>query len=154
MADEIRTWLPQDADAIRPRMRDFLAAQYADGGDFKPTDRNVDSFVSAGIEAAKVGDPCVVAYEDEKLVGWCMWIGVRTPFDTRERSVFAFSDYVLPEFQRRGWSKRLRAFAKAVGRAGGYTRCDGMCLTPETLAAAKASGAVVFGVIGGIPLKE
>lgn len=149
----IRLWRADDVDAIRPHLTEFLRAQYAAGGDYRPTERNVEAFLQLGLLAAGAGDPCVVAYADGKLVGFCMWVGAASPaFDTRERSVFAFADYVCPEFQRQGWSVRLRAVAKLLGASAGYTRCDGFCLTKAALKAAEAAGAKIFGVVGGIPL--
>jgi len=150
----IRLWRAEDADAIRPHLHEFLRAQYKAGGDYRPTERNVEALLQLGLLASGAGDPCVVAYVDGRLVGFCMWVGSPGPFDTRERSVFAFADYVCPEFQRQGWSVRLRSVAKLIGAEAGYTRCDGFCLTKAALRAAEAAGARVFGVVGGIPLKE
>lgn len=136
-ADGLRLWTPRDWRLLRPGVRAFLEEQ---DGDIVAFPCNVGHLVRQGIKAAGAGDPCILAQEDGKLVGFCIWMGVQTRLVLKEKVCSALGTYVSPGFRRQGWSKRLREFAAEKAREAGYARVDGPVLTTLNLEIAQAAG--------------
>lgn len=147
-ADAIRPWRPSDWKAMRGLVHAFLTENYAAGGDFRPTRRNVEAFVRKGVKSASQGDPCLLAYAGGELVGFTLWTGAPDlGLDQRDRVCFGLGTYVIPSARRQGWSRRLREVAKETASAAGYTRIDGVALDKRGLLAGQAVGGQVVGVM-------
>lgn len=145
--DGLHLWTPGDWKALRPLMAAFLEEHCRAGGDFLPTRRNVEAFIRRGVKAAAQGDPCLLAIQDGKIVGFCLWAGIDAgDLDLRDRICQGLGTYVVPTARRQGWSKRIRARALEVAAEAGYTRVDGVAIDKRGLAAGKAAGFATRGV--------
>jgi GNAT superfamily N-acetyltransferase len=142
-ADGIRVWTPADWKPLRSLMQAFLTEHTQAGGDFLPTRRNVETFIRRGMKAATTkGDPCVIAWDGGKPVGFALWLGVDSDLDLARKVVTG----VTSDRRRQGWSKRIRHAAMAVARERGYSHLEGVALDARGMNAAKAVGAETQGV--------
>lgn len=148
LEDGIREWQPSDWKMLRPLMRQFLEEHCRQGGDFLPSRNNIEQFIRRGVKGAGKGDPCLVAIEGGKVIGFCLWTGIPdTGLDLRENVCQGLGTFVLPEYRRQGWSTKLRAEGMNVAALAGYDRVDGVALANWTLAAGKAAGFKPAGVL-------
>lgn len=146
--DGIRPWTPSDWKPLRPLMQAFLEEHCAQGGDFLPTRNNVESFLRRGVRAASKGDPTLVLLQDRQYIGFCLWSGLPDiGLDLHERVCQGMGTYIIPEFRRHRNAKKLRAAAFKQAAVAGYTRVDGVALTPDTLASGQAAGFEASGVL-------
>lgn len=153
LSDGIRPWQPTDWRGLRPLVKAFLTEHYAAGGDFRPTRQNTEAFLRRGVQGAAAGDPCVVAIEGGKIVGFTLWVGLPDfGLETRERVCSGLGTYVVKECRRQGWSRRIREAAIELAKTAGYTRLDGTALDRRGLKAAESTGATVVGVQVRLPL--
>jgi hypothetical protein len=146
VADGIRPWRPSDWKALRPVIRDALHAPGILGESFLPTRKNIESFIRIGVKGAAQGEPCLLAYEGGVLQGVVLCTGHHGPFDHRERVCSAVGLYVIhgaPTDLR----ARLQAAALDAAWRAGYTRVDGIVLSPAQLSEWKALGATAPGMI-------
>lgn len=146
-ADGIEPWRAVHWKPLRRLVMAFLVEHYNDGGDFKPTRKNVELLIRRGMQAATKGDPVLIAYEAGEPIAFGMYLGIETPLELRERILHGLGTYVIPKARRAGWGKRLRTVGFEMGARAGYTRSDGIALSDIGLASGKASGCIPVGVL-------
>jgi GNAT superfamily N-acetyltransferase len=154
-SDGIRVWAPADWRPLRPLMHEFLVEHRKAGGDFLPTRRNVETFIRRGMKAATTkGDPCVIAWDAGKPVGFALWLGIDTDLDLANKVVQGVGTYVTKESRRQGWSKRIRQAAAGVARERGYTQVAGTAMDKRGMEAGRSVGAEVKGVFMQLDLTK
>jgi GNAT superfamily N-acetyltransferase len=145
--DGIRGWRPSDWKALRPLMMAFLREQYAAGGDIRPTRRNVEAFIRQGVRAAAQHDPTLLVYDEGRIVGFCLWVGMPDGgLDRRGRTCLSIGSFVVPERRRQGWSKQLHAVAVEAASRAGYSTLEGTVLERRGLKVGESLGGSVIGV--------
>lgn len=154
-ADGIWPWSPKDWKQLRPLMRAFLDEHCKSGGDFLPTRNNVEAFIRRGVRSAASGDPCLIAIQNGKPIGFCLWTGIDVQgIDMREKVCQGLGTYIIPEERRKGWSQKIRSEAFEFAKRAGYARCDGVAIDKRGLAAGKAAGCKVAGILVRKRLEE
>lgn len=143
----IRPWDARDWTQLRRLVKDYLTSLGPDGGDILPTRHNVEEIIRSGVRAAVKGDPCLVGVVNQKLVGFCMWAGIKTALDTKEKTCQGWGTYIVPEHRQTGWSERLRADAIVKAKKAGYTVVEGIALSKIGLDTSKKIGFSVRGVV-------
>ena len=123
----IRAIQQGDGEGLMYLVMAYLKETYAQGGDFPPTVKNAAQFAVFGIEGAAAGDPCIVAEDDGKLVGFCFARGIDTAgLETRHKSIRSWGTYIAPEYRAKGVGVSLFIVAGRLARVAGYTRFIGM----------------------------
>jgi predicted N-acetyltransferase YhbS len=122
----IRLMKPEDARPLRTLVMRYLRDTFNQGGDFPPTLENATNFVQHGIQGAAEGDPCLVAEDDGKLVGFVMARGVFFPgMTTRDNTIRSWGSFVLPEYRGQKIAIKLFMVLGRLARQKGYTRVLG-----------------------------
>lgn len=114
----LQPWHPIDTMWLKVAIRDFLAEA---GGDLLASAANVDRVLSSGIGFSRAGDPCSVAVEDGRLLGFLYWYGLTEP-QLRWKTLFANGSYVLPSARNRGVGTIMRSLGLQVAKEAGYER--------------------------------
>jgi GNAT superfamily N-acetyltransferase len=123
----IRLIADSDARPLRTLIMQYLKETYADGGDFPPTLENAAAFTKHAIDGSKEGDPCLVAVEDGKIVGFVVGRGLQFPgMTTRDKTIRSWGSYVAPAYRGRGIAISLFMLMGRLARHAGYTRLLGM----------------------------
>ncbi len=127
MALICRPWRVEDAEALRPMIMDLLVINAAHGADIDPTAKNVEVLLALGRKFSTVGDPTLVACDDDELVAFTIWGEfVTAPLEMRPpRLCTGVATYVAPGWRGKGISKEIRTEAMQVARARGYGRVKG-----------------------------
>jgi predicted N-acetyltransferase YhbS len=122
----IRLMKPEDARPLRTLVMRYLKDTYEQGGDFPPTLENAANFVQHGIQGAAEMDPCLVAEEEGKVVGFVMGRGVFFPgMTTRDNTIRSWGSFVLPEYRGQKIAIKLFMVLGRLARQKGYTRVLG-----------------------------
>lgn len=133
-----------DLATIRPLVRAASEELSARFGAFDCTD-----VIVAGVANAIVaGDAVYVAMEDSQVVGWVAW-----SFVPSARFAVGLGTYVMPEWRRRGISKRLRDAAEEHCRRQGALVVSGV-VAKGNVAALQSCLAEGFAVVGVAVEKE
>ena len=123
----IRAMHSDDEKPVKRLVMKYLKETYDAGGDFPPTLENAAGFTQYAIEGAEAGDPCLVADEGGKIIGFVTARGVFFPgMTTRHKTVRSWGTFVLPEWRSKGIAVQLFIVAGRVARLAGYTRFLGM----------------------------
>lgn len=136
----VRSWDARDWRRLRQLVRDYLRSLLADGGNILPTRRNVETIVRMGVRGAAAGDPCVVSVRNSRVIGFCLWTGMPTVLDVKDRICTGWGTYVSPDYRREGWSVRMRERAIQLAKDAKYDTVEGIALSPIGLAAARQVG--------------
>lgn len=116
-----------DERALRRLAMNYLKDTYAGGGDYPPTLENAATMTAHALEGAAMGDPCLVAADDDKVVGFIVARGVEFPGMTaRHKTIRSWGTYVVPEHRGGGTAASLFIVAGRLARIKGYTRFMGM----------------------------
>jgi GNAT superfamily N-acetyltransferase len=116
-----------DGEQLWQLVMAYLKETWGQGGDFPPTLSNATAFTVYAIEGAAAGDPCLVAEDDGKLIGFCFARGIEMPtMETRHRSIRSWGTYIAPEYRSKGVGVSLFIVAGRMARIAGYTRFIGM----------------------------
>ena len=144
----VRAWEDRDSLNLYPLVLLYLLDVAKLRGDIAPSGSNAEAFIGLGYQALDRGDPCLVAEEGGKLVGFLIARGVDTSnLRTTKRICFGFGTYVLPEFRRMGFAKELRARAFEIAKAQGYERFQGVAYGQAAIDSALAMGSEALGVL-------
>ena len=123
----IRLMKPEDEKQLKRLMMKYLKTTYAEGGDIPPTLENAATSVQHGIEGAALGDPCLVAEEDGKIIGYTICRGMFTPgLTTRYKSIRSWGTYVVPEYRAQNIATALLVTAGRVAKIAGYEQFVGI----------------------------
>lgn len=123
----IRAIQQGDGEGLWQLVMAYLKETYGQGGDFPPTLSNATQFTVFGIEGAAAGDPCIVADDDGKLIGFCFARGIDTAgLETRHKSIRSWGTYIDPAYRAQGVGVSLFIVAGRLARIAGYTRFIGM----------------------------
>ncbi len=143
---ECRPWQPRDADALRPMIRDCLAANFEAGADIAPTDKSVAALLMLGMAWAAKGDPTLIAARHGEVLGYTLWGQFSDAnMDLREGLALGLGTYVLPAFRNARVATRLRAAALEAAHARGYTLIRGVTYHDAGLRSCMAAGFYVTG---------
>lgn len=116
-----------DGDRLWNLILAYLKETYAQGADFPPTLANATTFTLFAIEGAQVGDPCLVAEDGERLVGFCLARGIDFyGCETRYKTIRTHGTYVLPEYREKDVAQSLLLTAGHMAKLAGYDRFMGM----------------------------
>jgi GNAT superfamily N-acetyltransferase len=125
----IRTITTGDGHQLWSLVLEYLKETYADGGEFPPTLENATRFALFGIEGAASGDPCIVAEEDGKLVGFVFARGIDLGgMESRHKTIRSWGTYIEPAYRSKGIAVSLFIVAGRLARIAGYTRFLGMTI--------------------------
>src|SRR5438046_1162334 len=93
-----------DGEQLWALVMAYLRETYGAGGDFPPTLNNATAFTVFAIEGAAVGDPCLVAEADGKLIGFCFARGIEVMpgMEMRHRSIRSWGTYIVPDQRAHG----------------------------------------------------
>src|SRR5262249_13248537 len=123
----IRPVKQEDELPLRRLIMKFLKETEQGGGDFLPTLDNAAAFTAQALEGTRVGDPCVVAEEDGKLVGFMIARGIFMPgMQLRHKSIRSWGTYVLPSHRSQGIGISLLMIVGRMAKWAGYERFVGM----------------------------
>jgi GNAT superfamily N-acetyltransferase len=123
----IRFMKPEDERPLRKLMMKYLKSTYDEGGDIPPTLENAATSIHHGIEGAALGDPCLVAEENGKIVGYTICRGIITPgLTTRYKSIRSWGTYVIPEYRCKNIATMLLITAGRVAKIAGYDEFIGL----------------------------
>lgn len=92
----IRPWKLGDAPQLRSMIRQFLKSQLAMGGDVLASDANVEFFLRIGLEAARRGEPSLVAEENGKILAYLEVAEQIPPYQIKERMLMMWGMFTLP----------------------------------------------------------
>lgn len=123
----LRPWSQDDAPWLRTSLRQFVEANLARGGDFLPTERNIETLLTLGLEGAQAGYPCYIATRDAMPIAFVLWCpapGAET-LDCRWKTIVAYASFTAPEARGNGVAGALRQGALARTKALGFTRIMG-----------------------------
>jgi GNAT superfamily N-acetyltransferase len=127
MSVVFRPMKPEDAQPVRKLIMKFLKETYADGADFPATLENSAAFTAYALAGAAEGDPCIVADEDGKLVGFIIARGVTMPGMTmRYKTLRSWGTYVLPEYRSKGYGISMLVIVGRMAKWAGYERFVGL----------------------------
>src|SRR6266481_6047120 len=98
----LRMIKPTDEVALRRLVLKYIQATFDEGGDFAPTLDNAAGFTTLYIEGAQLNDPCIVAVDDEKIIGFHVARGIDMPYGLTptKRTVRSWGTYVLPAYRK------------------------------------------------------
>lgn len=123
----VRLMTTNDERAVRKLVMKYLKETFDQGGDFPPTLENAAGFTQYAIQGALEGDPCLVAEDEGKIVGFVAARGIHFPgMTTRHKTVRSWGTYILPEYRSRNVGTTLFIVAGRLARVAGYTRFLGM----------------------------
>ena len=116
-----------DGDQLWNLVMAYLKETYAQGADFPPTLPNATTFTLFAIEGAAAGDPCLVAEDDGKLIGFCFARGVGFyDCEMRYKTIRTHGTYVVPEHREKDVAQALLLTAGHMAKLAGYDRFMGM----------------------------
>jgi GNAT superfamily N-acetyltransferase len=103
----------------------YLLEIEGDGYDYLPTLENAEMLFTVGLGGVYLGDPVVLAEDNEEPIGWTSWIrAVSHLMEFRDRVCLGMGTYVVPSCRRMGIAKELHLAAEAIARQAGFTRID------------------------------
>jgi len=122
----IRLMKAEDERPLRKLVIRYLKETFDGGGDILPTLENAAGSVKYALDGAAVGDPCIVAEDDDKIVGYIICRGVSFPgITTRYKTIRSWGTYIKPEYRRQGTAIVLLTAACRLARFAGYDRFMG-----------------------------
>ena len=125
----IGTWLPIDADELRPLIEQFLLTAYENGADVLPNEANTDRFLHMGMSWAGAGFPTLHAVIDGKICSWLAWGPAMQNFESKHpNTIHAAASYTLPEYRSHGVQGALKQRAIEMSKELGATRIFGPML--------------------------
>jgi GNAT superfamily N-acetyltransferase len=123
----IRPMQASDERIVKRLMIRYLKETFEQGGEFPPTLENAAAFTAYAIQGAAEGDPCLVAVDSEKVVGFIAARGMGFPGTTsRHKTIRSWGSFVLPEYRSKNVATTLFIVAGRLARVAGYTRFLGM----------------------------
>lgn len=118
-----------DGEQLWQLIMAYLKETDANDGDFLPTLENATAFTIFAIQGAAVGDPCVVAEDNGKLVGFCLIRGIEMPgFQLRRRAARTWGTYVLPSHRQSGIAGKMVLVTARMSKMIGYECYIGMVM--------------------------
>jgi hypothetical protein len=122
----IRLVTANDERPLKQLVLKYLRETYEGGGDYPATLENAAVFTRLSIEGAALGDPCLVAEDEGKIVAFCMARGVDIPGTTgRYVTIRSWGTYVLPTYRNTKTSLKLFMVMGRLAKQKGYTRVLG-----------------------------
>ena len=88
----IRGWKETDRPVLVRMILDCLTDNYTAGAEMLPTEKNAQIFATLGILAADKGEPCFVAEDEGRIIGYVQWLSLPNPagIDMRGRPLVGF----------------------------------------------------------------
>lgn len=123
---KIRFVQPSDERQVKRLIIRYLKDTYAQGGDFPATLENAQAFFDHAVEGTQCGDPCLVAEDESKIIGFVMARGVHFPgMQTRDKTLRSWGTYTIPEVRGQRVAIRLFMVMGRIAKNRGYTRILG-----------------------------
>lgn len=123
----IRVIQKGDGDQLWNLVMAYLKETYEGGADFLPTLTNATTFTLFALEGAAVGDPCLVAEDNDRLIGFCLARGIDFyGCEMRHKTIRTHGTYVLPEYREKDVAQALLLTAGHMAKLAGYDRFMGM----------------------------
>lgn len=121
----IRLWQAIDVDQLHRMISEFLRVGAARGGDVLPSEHNVQVLLSMGLGFADLGQPSLVALDDDTVLGFIEWGYPPMPFEERWRTCRTYGSFVLPWERHKLVAQNLRDEAFTICRRDGIERIIG-----------------------------
>jgi len=123
---QIRFVQESDERQLKRLILRYLKDTFSAGGDFPPTLENAAAFFAHALEGAQCGDPCLVAVDDDTIIGYVMARGVFFHgMQTRDITLRSWGTYIIPEARGRRIAIKLFMVMGRVAKNRGYTRVLG-----------------------------
>lgn len=122
----IATWLPIDADELRPLIEEFLNEKTGRTADLLPSEFNRERLLEMGMTWASAGFPTLHAVVDGQIVAVLLWGPLLQQFETKHpNTIWAMGSYTRPEYRGFRIQNALKLRALEISKSLGATRVLG-----------------------------